>query len=233
MDLLPDDMLSNILGRLPPFSLAASRCVLKKWCAIIDGRRLLRADILPLRLDGFFFRTEFTDWARHFFSRPSTGRRISGRLADYVKDDDILDHCNGLLLLLDRVANPATRQSLGLPLFPDCDAYEGFGTQYFLAYDPFVSPQHYQVVLIPLVPEEHHYSSIKFKESSEWPPSTFTTHVFSSTKWRWEETSLVREGKPAGTIADMHSEYDSFCRLRAVYIRGALYVHCQNDSVMR
>jgi hypothetical protein len=171
MDLLPDDMLSNILGRLPPFSLAASRCVLKKWCAIIDGRRLLRADILPLRLDGFFFRTEFTDWARHFFSRPSTGRRISGRLADYVKDDDILDHCNGLLLLLDRVANPATRQSLGLPLFPDCDAYEGFGTQYFLAYDPFVSPQHYQVVLIPLVPEEHHYSSIKFKESSEWPPS--------------------------------------------------------------
>jgi hypothetical protein len=168
MDLLPDDMLSNILGRLPPFSLATSRCVLKKWCAIIDGRRLLRADLLPLRLDGFFFRTLFTDWATHFFSRPSTGRRISGRLADYGEDDGVLDHCNGLLLLLDRVANPATRQSVGLPPFPDCDAYEGFiRRQYFLAYDPFVSPQHYLVVLIPLVPEERQYSSIKFKESSE------------------------------------------------------------------
>ena len=89
---------------------------------------------------------------------------------------------------------------------------------------------HYEVVLIP-VPRTG-ANNIELKESSEWPPSPFTTQVFSSRKWRWEERSFVREGEAAGTIADMH--YRSQIRERqAVYLRGALYVHCQNDSVMR
>ena len=85
-----------------------------------------------------------------------------------------------------------------------------------------VSP-HYEVVLIP-VPRTG-ANNIELKESSEWPPSPFTTQVFSSRKWRWEERSFVWEGEAAGTIADMQRQ--------AVYLREALYVHCQNDSVMR
>ncbi|GJN01496.1 hypothetical protein PR202_ga18767 [Eleusine coracana subsp. coracana] len=230
MDLLPDDMVASIFGRLPPCSLAASRCVRKKWCAIIDTRRLLRADLLPLRLDGFFFLEEDLRGDKYFFSRPSTGRRISGRLTDFLPDDCygdtmILDHCNGLLLLWERVANPATRQSVHLPPFPD-PCTEGV---FFLAYDPIVSPQHYPLVPSTRIEES---SNIKFREDSEWPPSIFTTHVFSSSKWRWEERSFVREGEAAGTIADMHSDWQAR-RRHAVYVRGALYVHCQNDSVMR
>jgi hypothetical protein len=34
MDRLPDDMLANILGRVPPNSLAASRCVREHWCSV-------------------------------------------------------------------------------------------------------------------------------------------------------------------------------------------------------
>jgi hypothetical protein len=71
MELLPDDIIANILGRLPPCTLAASRCVRKHWCATIDARRLLRADLLPLRLDGFFCLTELPDSQTYFFSRPS------------------------------------------------------------------------------------------------------------------------------------------------------------------
>uniref|UniRef100_A0A0E0NZ67 F-box domain-containing protein n=1 Tax=Oryza rufipogon TaxID=4529 RepID=A0A0E0NZ67_ORYRU len=46
--LLPDDVLANILGRLPPRSLAAAWCVCADWRAVIDDRRLLRTDLLPL-----------------------------------------------------------------------------------------------------------------------------------------------------------------------------------------
>ena len=120
MDLLPDDLLADVLARLPPCSLAASRCVRKHWCAIIDTRRLLRADLLPLRLDGFFCvletpRNYDDDTFCLFFSRPSTACRINADLY-------ILDHCNGLLLIWGvnpYVINPATRQRVPLPPFPE------------------------------------------------------------------------------------------------------------------
>ena len=120
MDLLPDDLLTDVLARLPPCSLAASRCIRKHWCAIIDTRRLLRADLLPLRLDGFFCvletpRNYDDDTFCVFFSRPSMACRINADL--YV-----LDHCNGLLLIWGvnpYVINPATRQRVPLPSFPE------------------------------------------------------------------------------------------------------------------
>uniref|UniRef100_A0A0E0AUJ3 F-box domain-containing protein n=1 Tax=Oryza glumipatula TaxID=40148 RepID=A0A0E0AUJ3_9ORYZ len=39
---LPEDVLAEILRRLPPRSLAASRCVCTDWRSAIDSRRLLR-----------------------------------------------------------------------------------------------------------------------------------------------------------------------------------------------
>ncbi|GJN14010.1 hypothetical protein PR202_gb00781 [Eleusine coracana subsp. coracana] len=231
-------MVSNILGRLPPCSLAASRCVRKNWCAIIDSRHLLRADLLPLRLDGFFFLGEelgLECCQTYFFSRPSTGRRISGNLSGYDDDGWILDHCNGVLLLWELLVNPATRQSVRLPPFPELSS--SYHESYFLAYDPMASssPQHYEVLVFPtLLLAANNESS----HCSSWPPSPFAMHVFSSRKWRWEERSFLREGND-DTVAhrDMlpsasYYNYSEEAR-HAVYLRRALYVHCQNDSVMR
>ncbi|KAL6597549.1 hypothetical protein ACP70R_046989 [Stipagrostis hirtigluma subsp. patula] len=106
---------------------------------------------------------------------------------------------------------------------------EGFRRHCYLAYDPFLSPHHFQVFCF-LIPCRN--SNIKFEEESEWPPSLSTTHVFSSSKWRWEERTFVRQGEAAGTIADMRFTWETRHR-HAVYLRGTLYVHCQNDSVMR
>ncbi|TVU27423.1 hypothetical protein EJB05_30032 [Eragrostis curvula] len=235
---LPDDMVANILGRLAPCSLAASRCVRKRWCAIIDTRRLLRADLLPLHLDGFFFlgaELGLDFGQTYFFSRPSAGRRICGHLHNLVDEHDdrwILDHCSGLLLLWERVVNPATRQWVALPPFPELS--DSLFESYYLAYDPLASsPQHYEVLLFPThrIQEEANNN----RSSAEcWPPSPFTMHVFSSRKWRWEERSFVREGT---AIADMprpadYSQEEQQLR-HTVYLRGALYVLCQNDSVMR
>jgi hypothetical protein len=77
MELLPDDILANILVRLPLRTLAASRCVRKDWCAIVDACRLLRADLLPLLLDGFFCLAELPDSQTYFFSRPSKKRALT------------------------------------------------------------------------------------------------------------------------------------------------------------
>ncbi|TVU16141.1 hypothetical protein EJB05_39692 [Eragrostis curvula] len=241
MDLLPDELLADILGRLPPCSLAASRCVRKDWCAIIDARRLLRADLLPLRLDGFFCLIDpywnpeaigVEHYHTVFFARPSTGRRINGDL-DSLWDDDhdphnpwVSDHCNGLVLLFPRVIfNPATGQSVRLPPFPRLGMGE-FYKHRLIAYDPITSPQHYEVLFFPYISDTQ-----EDNKDSEWPPSSLTTQVFSSRKWRWEERSFVREGEAAGTIADMNTMNGSINR--TVYLRGVLYVPCPNNSIMR
>ncbi|OEL18037.1 hypothetical protein BAE44_0020944, partial [Dichanthelium oligosanthes] len=110
--LLHDDMLSNVMGRLPPSSLAVSHCVRKHWCIIIDAPRLLRANLLPLRLDAFFCNPSDLEARPSFFARPSAARRVGsgGRLdfCDEFRHLGISNHCGGLLLIGEMVVNPAT-----------------------------------------------------------------------------------------------------------------------------
>ena len=82
--LLPDDVLADVLRRLPPRGLAVSRCVCKAWLAVVDARRLLRADLLPLSLGGFFM--NFRGYYISEFFRPlSDGPSISGK-HDYLPE---------------------------------------------------------------------------------------------------------------------------------------------------
>ena len=237
---VPDDILACVLGRLEPRSLAASRCVCKGWRDVIDGRRLLRTDLLPLSLYGIFFMEIDVLCADppKLFADPLTSPRIDANL-DYVEEDDlrITNHCNGLLLLSGHdhlVLNPATRQWVRLPPPPPrCteSGMEGFYDDVCLAFDPTVSP-HYEVYMVPSVPCNLDPTATIFTEESEWPPSSCAIRVFSSRTWRWEERSFLRRGEAAGTIADMQ-QYTMFQRCYTVYWKGALYVHCQNDSIMR
>ncbi|XP_066379334.1 uncharacterized protein [Miscanthus floridulus] len=219
---------ANILRRLTPRFLATSRCVCKPWCTIIDTRRLVRADLLPLSLAGIFI--NFHDLVlSEFFSRSSTGPTIS----DCLPPRDIFsDHCNGLLLLDDYVVNPATYQWVQLPPFPSPHlGTENFFHKEHLVFDPAVSP-HYEVFLIPFACAR----SVRIKlnpatEELEWPLSPCILHVFSSRTKKWEERSFVREGEAAGTVADMRLDgsYSNHYH-NSVYWRGALYVHCQHCS---
>ncbi|RLN16819.1 hypothetical protein C2845_PM02G03130 [Panicum miliaceum] len=234
---------------------AASRCVCRAWRAVVDARRLLRAELLPLSPAGIFINFHGYDDVTELFSRPSSspvsGMRhylpeAGGRSWGYVRD-----HCHGLLLVdgagrddyhrpLQYVLNPATRRVAPLPLRRPPHVEVNSCEDRYLAYDPADSP-HYQVVsvtrfLCKREPSDIFYDRPNYQldplvERSEWPPSLYTLHVLSSRTGRWEERSFARQGGAAGTVADMrHSPHE---KQNAVYWRGALYVHCQTDFVTR
>ncbi|EMS68317.1 hypothetical protein TRIUR3_17120 [Triticum urartu] len=115
---LPEDVLAEVLRRVPPRWIATSRCVCTAWRDAIDARGLLRADLLPLSLSGLFIHFDDHKYPE-FLARPSSAsgaRAISGNLSflpsatphggtiwdddcDDWRDYNIDDHCNGLLLL--------------------------------------------------------------------------------------------------------------------------------------
>ncbi|CAL4943042.1 unnamed protein product [Urochloa decumbens] len=199
--LLPDDVLAAVLRRVAPQGLAACRCACRSWRALIDGRRLLRADLLPHSLAGFFLCYNELDLPE-FLARPGAD------LAGYTlpRATVVQDHCNGLVLDWHGVLNPATGRRAYLPDPPPLPALpEEYFIEYgHLAFDPAESP-HYQVFSVPSVlpaafgrgmvaadpaadPAVHAAVS-----RSEWPPSPLVLSVFSSRTGRWEERISLLE----------------------------------------
>uniref|UniRef100_A0A0D9XE59 F-box domain-containing protein n=1 Tax=Leersia perrieri TaxID=77586 RepID=A0A0D9XE59_9ORYZ len=232
-ELLPSDVLELILRRLTPSprSLAACRRVCKEWRAVVDAHcPPPHPDLLPLSLAGIFLAQFFFEheYLPDFFGprdcRHKAGRRIFPKI-DYVDDArtpdlEVIDHCNGLLLMYQHVVNPATRR------WPCCDEY--------LVFDPTVSP-HYEVFSIPgsflFNPDSTVESVVR---QLEWPPSPFVVNVYSSATGRWEKRSLARRGEAAGTVADvLHSPPTSANHLYGVTWRGVLYVQMNNGDVIR
>uniref|UniRef100_A0A0E0KHE4 F-box domain-containing protein n=1 Tax=Oryza punctata TaxID=4537 RepID=A0A0E0KHE4_ORYPU len=232
--LLSDDVLTDVLTRLAPRWLAASRCVCKAWCAVIDTRHLLRSDLLPLSLTGIYL--NFHEILHSvFLSRHSSTRPvISGMFTDYTPIDNLVeDHCNGLLLLWSGIANPATRQWTPLPPSPPQAVWmkDFYRFDNYLVFDPTIST-HYEIFKIPRVPHIGFDVVDPMVKSLQWPPSPCVLEVFSSRTRQWGERSFVRDGEAAGTIADMALAF-LYHHFNGVYWHGALYVHCQVDFVMR
>ncbi|KAK3146514.1 hypothetical protein QOZ80_3BG0267480 [Eleusine coracana subsp. coracana] len=244
--LLPDDAVADVLRRLGPCDLAASRCVSKTWCGIMDARHLMLPHLLPHEVGGIFIDfNNLHSW--EFFARPTTGPEISGEF-DFLPsgaESEILDYCNGLFLSDDCVFNPATRRWTPLPPRPPQPASESlyFSQSEYLVFDPTVSP-HFEVFIIPSriiykkKPGDYCYRPSRDKldpetEQSEWPPSPWILHVFTSRTGQWEERSFFRDGEPAGTVNDMRKAYPWTHKRYAAYSQGELYVHCQADFTAR
>ncbi|KAL6896545.1 hypothetical protein ACP4OV_007117 [Aristida adscensionis] len=236
VNLLPEDVLTNIIRRLARRYLAISRCVCKTWCSIIDAHKLLCADLLPHSVYGIFI--NFNELSiTEFFSRPSKGPTVSGNFDFLPISFHITDHCNGFVLLHNYVVNPATRQWAPLPPCPSMVGEDFFFREY-LVFDPTMSP-HYEVFQIPLARGNVSYSMLNYGGKLdpaigelEWPPSPFILHAFSSRSKEWEERSFVREGEAAGNVADMQLDWP-FVQDNAVYWRGVLYVNFRTKFVMR
>ncbi|XP_037444663.1 uncharacterized protein LOC119312965 [Triticum dicoccoides] len=245
MDMVHIDLLLEILRRLPPRSLAVSRCACTAWRAAIDHHRLLRADLLPLSVDAAVYDERSSEEPARLFGRPSTARHITSNL-EYLADNrldvrGVQDHCNGLFLThgwMDefrvKVVNIATRQWAPLPLLPCACSWPPAmcgrcRNNRYLVYDPTISP-HYKVLYIPRI--------LADTTCAEWPPTPYVMYVFSSRTDCWKETSFVREGAAAGTADDVNScSYDPDEHMHyAAYWQGSLYVpspRIKDDFLLR
>ncbi|CAM0907317.1 unnamed protein product [Alopecurus aequalis] len=172
----------------------------------------------------------------------------------------VLDHRNGLLLYEDTlemyVCNPATRRWATVPpprVPPICHRLPFYRRRLHLLFDPTVS-LHYDVLFLPDAPEKpkppdhvgagggdsDYQRDYNATGSMEWPPSSYQAQVFSSRTGQWEDKNFVREeGSATFTVLDVWSDPTpptsgiESIRRHGVYWRGALYVHCCGDFVMR
>ncbi|KAJ1293839.1 hypothetical protein BS78_01G099800 [Paspalum vaginatum] len=235
---LPDDALAEILRRLPPRSLATSRCVCKAWQAIVDGRRLLLPELLPHSVRGIFLMHNELRYPA-FLAHPSMEPEIFDNL-NFNRHADaadgywgsratVLGHCNGLLLYEDmegfHVVNPATLPHESLP--PPPPVWRFWWGSHHLVFDPSES-LHYEVFFVPRAPERD-------APSLEWPASTWVLCVFSSRTGQWEERAFVREDEAAGMASDKEMQRRKPLWQRcSVYWQGVLFVPCNASfTVMR
>jgi hypothetical protein len=234
---LPEDVLTEVLRRLSPHVLAASRWVCRAWRDVIDAR--LRHLLFSHSVSGIFINyTARTHGFSKFFSRPSMGPAIHGGL-DFLLCDGVkvTDHCNGLLLCYDGerdyVVNPATRRWARLPRRRPQPHMTGFGQSACLAFEPAVSP-HYEVFLMPCLPGDGDGDGESNDEEdtllrSEWPPASYSLHVFSSMADRWDERTFLREGEAEGIVAHTYSDLRYH---HAVYWRSNLYIHSRHGCYL-
>ncbi|CAL5077997.1 unnamed protein product [Urochloa decumbens] len=236
MDLLPEELLADILRHLPPRPIAVCRTVSKGLRAVIDSRGLLLRG-----LRGIFINCVGQD-EPYFFSRPErVAPRVDAGLR-FLPDigwREAVHHCNGLLLVQDweklYVCNPTTQRWAQLP--PRC---KGFGDAEHHVFDPTVS-LHYEVIAfaeaprkpkIPIQPDIQRPSwhercryytqeeiqnlpsalrakydrEAEIKGLAEWPPSSYAARVFSSKSGRWDERVYVREDDVTVTLTDVWSD---------------------------
>ncbi|CAN6199466.1 unnamed protein product [Urochloa humidicola] len=131
---LPDDLVVKILARLPAKSLCRFKCVSRCWRNLISDPA--HRGRLAQTLSGFFFNASGRGW--RFTGLPSSVTPLGGDEGSQLVDSalsflpttykkiEIMDSCNGLLLLFCSdecispspfyvVCNPATREWVALP----------------------------------------------------------------------------------------------------------------------
>jgi hypothetical protein len=258
---LPDELLEDVLRRLRPRDLAVCRCVHKDWRTAVDAHGLLLVGpvggvfvnyIYNKRRHGFFSRVAPAKGG------PSIDGKVSFLPGRPTRIRGVLDHRNGLLLyenMLEMyVCNPATRRWAALPpprVPPICLRLPFYRRRLYLLFDPTMS-LHYEVLFLPDAPGKpkppDHFGTVNQSDYEqeyittgpmEWPPYTYPVQVFSSRTGQWEDKNFVREGNAAVTLLDVWSDPTPLTsglesiRRHGVYWRGALYVHCCGDFVMR
>lgn len=210
---LPDDLTVQILCQLPEKPLIQFKCVSKAWYFLITNVCVPRISAVT-PLSGFLFRfTELSpDFTYMMDYAPLDNNCGKGFVESYstllpfsFKGNDVLNYCNGLLLVVNRssipveyyVCNPATKQCVPIPV--SSTHLESLYAA--LAFNPLKSTN-YKIVRLA------RSASIA---SVAHPPEL---DVFSSVSGKWVKHLVLLEPELYGFHWITHS----------VYLDGVLYM---------
>uniref|UniRef100_A0ACD6A8R4 Uncharacterized protein n=1 Tax=Avena sativa TaxID=4498 RepID=A0ACD6A8R4_AVESA len=213
MPFLPDDLVVEILSRLPLKSFCRFKCVCKSWLAFSSDPH--HSQKLPRTPTGLLYQKCDYRSAIHLARLPSSGKEIDTTLSfvPCYENLRLMDCSNGLLLCCYEgftqhfpdishsiVCNPATQERMILP-----PTQPGSDSDYhvMLCFDPLWS-QHFYVV--------------KFQKRFLSQPGvhpTNETEIFSSEDFTWHSTSLLES--ETGFHGQSH------------FIHGVLYVEHSSD----
>ncbi|KAJ4797612.1 F-box family protein [Rhynchospora pubera] len=183
----PDDVVVDILSRLPPKLFYRSKCVSKTWLALSSAAFPLNKNLQPTLL-GFFhgaisvFRRNlgFTNISDRVHEIDATLRAFS-----YHDEVEIIDCCNGLVLVKCcsiepsfesrdmYVYNPATRKRTAIELMPKVYFEDETYSEIFsLAFDP-QDQSHFYVISL----QQWHSPCLSYDNSF---------YIFSSATGKWQ-----------------------------------------------
>ncbi|CAN6329157.1 unnamed protein product [Urochloa humidicola] len=230
---LTDDLLLEILARVPYRSLCRFRCVSKHWRALISDPQ--NQESLPQRLAGFFYRMPWdpdddggspalTPLGYDFCNVPGTGPSFTDLSLSFLPDRErkglvLKDCCNGLLLCR-------------CYRFPDEDEFDyivlNFATEKWVAvpvtqrlsnklqmvrlgFSPAVSP-HFYVFEFHLDEDDNDYDA--------GDGSVLAVKIYSSATGAWSH-------KQSGWSMEISLDPD----LKSVFIDGVLYVIARQSMI--
>ncbi|WVZ50009.1 hypothetical protein U9M48_001308 [Paspalum notatum var. saurae] len=119
----------------------------------------------------------------------------------------------------------------------------GCRTSRFVVFDPATTPPHWELLLMaPLeagLERDDQQQQAEEEEDGarqlvDWPPLTWTCHLFSSQTMAWEERVFVRVGETVLLERRTSRELMREGEAPGAYCHGALYMlHCRGAYVTR
>lgn len=173
--LLTDDLIVEILSRLPARSVHRFKCVCKLWRDLIAYPAHRKR--LPQTLAGFLYSTHTGVYGHHLAAVSSTVVDFVDPSLSFLRPMNytkirLRDTCNGLLLCVCYynmekrlvVCNPATQRWTELPPAPQPQPGT-YNWDQRLAFDPAVSPSHFHVLDFVDTTNKYHHTGVNIYSS--------------------------------------------------------------------
>lgn len=185
---MPEDLLTEIIIRLPLKSQFRFRCVSKAWHKLISSEHVQKK--LPFTISGIYGHVDAENF-RHKYACMSDGRFINCNLSffPFHSNSRVISCCNGLILFqslssqMFHVCNPATKRWFALP------SPKKVSLLAVLAFDPCISC---------------HFSVFCF---TGWHSQGADLQVFSSVTKKWDEFDM-HLGVESGALSSVMSYFN-------------------------